>query len=338
LHIRAYNSNRTFLRILHVKTIAVIGASGYVGRKLVSALLRDGTFRVKVLSRTGVADGVAPGSVELVKGDLLSPDSLLGFLEPGCIVVNLVFLWDAGEDANMAAMRNLVSACRAATISRLVHVSTAAVAGRADTNLVDEETACVPISEYGRTKLKVEALLRDESLGGLDLVMLRPTAVFGPGAEPLSMLAKDLLGGRSFRNYLKSSLFGRRRMNLVHIDNVVAAVIFVTNHANAFFGKVFIVSDDDAVSNNFLDVESALMRGFGLADYSVPRLPIPVGILRMLLLVLGRNNVNPYCNYSGQKLQGLGFHRPMSFVEGLAGYIAAYPASPHVQKKADADT
>lgn len=321
-----------------MKTIAVIGASGYVGRKLVSALLRDGTFRVKVLSRTGVVDYLSSCDAELVKGDLLSPDSLLGFLEPGCIVVNLVFLWDAGEDANMAAMRNLVSACRAATISRLVHVSTAAVAGRVDTNLVDEATACVPISEYGSTKLKVEALLRDASLGGLDLVILRPTAVFGLGAEPLSRLAKDLLGGRSFRNYLKSSLFGRRRMNLVHIDNVVAAVIFVANHANAFLGKVFIVSDDDAIANNFLDVESALMRGFGLADYSVPRLPIPLGVLRMLLLFKGRNNINPCCNYSGQKLQGLGFHRPMSFEAGLANYIAAYLAAFQAQEETHAGT
>lgn len=321
-----------------LKTIAITGASGYVGRQLISALLRDGSFRVKVLTRTGAVDGLTSGSVELVKGDLLSPASLQGFLEPGCIAVNLVYLWDAGEGANMAAMHNLAAECKTAGISRLIHVSTAAVAGRVDANLVNEETVCVPTSEYGITKLKVEALLRDESRGGFDLVMLRPTAVFGPGAEPLSRLAKDLLGGRSFRNYLKSSLFGRRRMNLVHIDNVAAAIVFVTDQDRAFAGDVFIVSDDEAVANNFLDVESAMMRGFGLADYSVPRLPIPLSILRMLLLVLGRNSVNPYCNYSGEKLQGLGFHRPMSFEAGLANYIASYPVASRAQEKADAGT
>jgi nucleoside-diphosphate-sugar epimerase len=326
------------LQVLFVKTIAITGASGYVGRKLISTLLRDGSFRVKVLSRTGVVDGVAPGSVELVKGDLLSLASLQGFLEPGCIVVNLVYLWDAGEDANMAAMHNLVAECKTASIGRLVHVSTAAVAGRVDANLVDEATACVPTSEYGITKLKVEALLRDESRGGFDLVMLRPTAVFGVGAEPLSKLAKDILGGRWFRNYLKSSLFGRRRMNLVHIDNVVAAIVFVANQAKAFSGEVFIVSDDDAVANNFRDAESALMRGFGLPDYPLPRLPLPLGVLRMLLLLLGRNNINPRCNYSGKKLEGLGFHRPMSFEAGLADYIASYPVASREQEKADAGT
>jgi nucleoside-diphosphate-sugar epimerase len=321
-----------------MKTIAITGASGYVGGKLISALLRDGSFRVKVLSRTGVVDSLAPGSVELVKGDLLSSASLQGFLEPDCIVVNLVYLWDAGEDANLAAMRNLVTACKTAGIGRLIHVSTAAVVGRADGDLVDEATVCVPTSEYGITKLKVEALLRDESQDGFDLVMLRPTAVFGPGAEPLSKLAKDLLAGRHFRNYMKSCLFGRRRMNLVHIDNVVAAIVFVASQAKAFSGDAFIVSDDDAGANNFRDVESALMRGFGVPDYPVPRLPLPLGLLRVLLLLLGRNNINPRCNYSGQKLQGLGFRRPMSFEAGLAGYIASYPAVSRMQEKADADT
>lgn len=319
-----------------MKTIAITGASGYVGGKLISALLRDGSFRVKVLSRTGVLDGPVPAGVELLKGDLLMPASLQGFLEPGCLVVNLVYLWSAGEDANMAAMRNLAAQCRAAGVSRLVHVSTAAVVGRVDGDLVDEATACAPTSEYGITKFKVEALLREESQSGFDLVILRPTAIFGPGAEPLKKLANDLLAGSRFRNYLKSSLFGRRRMNLVHIDDVVAAILFVASQAGAFSAGVFIVSDDDAQANNFRDVESALMRGFGLPDYPLPRLPLPLGVLRTLLLLLGRNNINPRCNYSGQKLQGLGFRRPMGFEAGLAGYIASHPGAARAQEKTHA--
>ena len=307
-----------------MKTIAIIGGSGYVGNKLISALLRDGSFHVKVLRRS---DSLGPdlrslGRLELVEGDLLSPASLRGFLEPDCVVVNLVYLWDAGENANTAAMRNLVTACKAAKIFRLVHISTAAVAGRVDACLVDEDTACMPISEYGITKLKVEALLRQASEGFFDLVMLRPTSIFGPGGEPLRKLAKDLVAQPRLLSYMKSSLFGRRRMNLVHIDNVIAAVFFVANRAQNFSGQVLIVSDDDADGNNFRDVEFALMRGFGMPAYLLPPIILPLGVLRTLLRLLGRNNINPQCNYSSQRIQGLGFRRPVEFEAGLAEYIS----------------
>ncbi len=116
-------------------------------------------------------------------------------------------------------------------------------------------------------------------------------------------------------------------MNLVHIGNVVAAIVFVANQAKAFSGEVFIVSDDDAIANNFQDVELALLSGFGLPDYPIPRLPLPLGVLSILLFLLGRNNINPRCNYSAQKLERFGFNRPISFEAGLADYIVSYPVA-----------
>jgi glycosyltransferase involved in cell wall biosynthesis/nucleoside-diphosphate-sugar epimerase len=320
--------------VFFLKTIAITGASGYLGVNLISALLRDGSFRVKVLSRTGALHHAFPshGTLELVKGDLLSPESLHGFLESGCIVVNLVYLWGAGEGANIAAMSNLVQACKNTGISRLVHVSTAAVAGRTDAELVDEDTVCKPISEYGITKLKVETLFREASQGEFDLVMLRPTSVFGPGAEPLRKLVADLREQNWVLNYFKSCLFGLRRMNLVHIDNVTAAVTFLANREKNFCGEVFIVSEDDSDTNNFRYVESALMSGLGLRGYLFSPLRLPLVLLRSLLLLLGRNNINPYCNYSGQKLKKLGFHPPVSFQKGLADYIVSISTTLETQK------
>jgi len=312
-----------------VRTIAIIGGSGYVGRRLISALLRDGSFRVKVLSRSA---GQSPefselGRVEFVSGDLLSPASLRNFLESGCVVVNLAYLWDAGEDENLACMLNLVTQCKVAGISRLVHVSTAAVAGRASSCLVDEDTECMPTSEYGITKLKIEVLFSSVSKGNFDLVILRPTSIFGPGAEPLSKLTKDLLARHWLMNYMKSCLFGSRRMNLVHINNVVAAIIFVANRSQNFSSQVLIVSDDAASANNFREVESLLLRGFGLPAYYLPLINIPLGVLRILLCLLDRNNINPRCNYSSHRIQSLGFRPPMNFETGLTEYIAACRSS-----------
>jgi nucleoside-diphosphate-sugar epimerase len=263
-------------------------------------------------------------SVEFTHGDLTSPQSLDGFLEPGCVVVNLVYLWNASEAENLAIMSNISQACKAARINRLIHCSTAAVIGRARENNVSEETRCRPISPYGITKLKVEQVITSAATGYYDTAILRPTVVFGPNGNPLKKLVGDLANGSPLRNYLKSCLFGRRRMNLVPVSTVVAAIQFLINREEPFGGSVFNVSDDDSPANNFSDVESFLIGALGLPQYHVPRVPIPLDFLSFLLRCMGRNNVNPHCNYSPEKLLGLGFIRPISLEVALTEYTDWY--------------
>lgn len=310
-----------------MRTIGIVGSSGYIGRHLVASLVSQGHWRIRLLCREQTTSHPFAGKVEVVNGDLLSPASLEGFLEPGCTVVNLVYLWGASEDTNLAAMRNLVAACKAAGVKRLIHVSTAAVVGRVDQCLVTETTPCRPISEYGVTKLNIENFIRSECSGSFDFAIVRPTSVFGPAGDPLKKLAGNLADGRRMRNYLKSCLFGKRRMNLVHVKNVVAAIEFLVDRSEALGGEVFIVSDDDDEANNFADVESVLMAVFGLKGGRIPKLHLPLAWLTLLLRLMGRNNINPRCNYDPGKLLALGFARPVNFAEGLEGYARWYSAA-----------
>lgn len=84
-----------------VKTIAITGTSGFIGKHLVAELLRLGNFRIKLLSRNrnrDFNDLIGSGvQIEITEGDLLEPTSLHGFLEQGCTVVNLVYLRDAAR-------------------------------------------------------------------------------------------------------------------------------------------------------------------------------------------------------------------------------------------------
>jgi nucleoside-diphosphate-sugar epimerase len=310
-----------------MNTIAIIGASGYIGRRLLTELRHRSRLRIKVLSRSGRLDFDAGGggeAVEVVKGDLRQPSSLQGFLETGCTIINLAYLWDAGESENLRVTQNLLDACQAARIGRLIHCSTAAVVGRIPDDHVAEDTVCRPVTEYGITKLKIEEAVIKAARGHYDAAILRPTSVFGPSGDPLKKLAGDLASGNRFRNYLKSCLFGRRRMNLVPVANVVAAILFLADRSQTLDGGVFIVSDDDSAANNFEDVERLLMREFRVPDYRLPRLPVPLGVLGFLLARLGRNNVNPRCNYAPDKLLGLGFRRPAGFEAGLLEYARWY--------------
>lgn len=308
-------------------TIAVVGASGYIGRHLVAELTAMKEFQVKLLARPKSREMEPvqwPDEVEVIQGDLSDPESLQSLLVPGCTVVNLVYLWKGGEQENLAVIRNLLDACTSAGVKRLIHCSTAAVSGRVADDQIREATECRPITEYGITKLRIEKAIMTAAEGHFEAAILRPTAVFGAEAEPLKKLTADLVHGCRLRNYLKSCLFGRRRMNLVHIGNVVAAILFLIRYSGAIGGEAFIVSDDDSPGNNFLDVERYLMRSLGLPDYALPRLSIPLGVLSLLLKSLGRNNVNPRGNYIQGKLQGLGFESPVAFEEGLADYAEWY--------------
>jgi nucleoside-diphosphate-sugar epimerase len=310
-----------------MNTVAITGASGYIGRHLVVQLRQLGVVRIKVLSRRNQrhagATQFGPG-VEVVEGNLFMPDSLKGFLEPGCTVVHLAYLQGGGEGENLAATANLLKACKDANIRRLIHCSTAAVVGRVPDNIITEDTPCNPVSEYGITKLKIEKAVADAAGLGFDVGILRPTSVFGPEGGSLKKLIGNLMARKTLRNYLKSCLFNKRRMNLVHVGNVVAAVLFMIEREENFGGGIFIVSEDDNSKNNFADVEHFLMNQLRLTGYPVPPVAIPLYLLSILLQLLGRNNVNPLCNYDPRKLLDLGFTRPIEFEVGLKNYSDWY--------------
>jgi nucleoside-diphosphate-sugar epimerase len=319
----SYSSNQA-------KAVAIVGASGYIGRHLVEELQRLGGFRIKLLTRSldnHLRSARSDMDMEVFEGDLREPESLQDFLECGCTVINLAYLWGAGEAANLEVTQNLLEACKVVKVKRLIHCSTAAVIGRVLDNLITEATPCRPVTEYGMTKLSVEQSILDAGKGNFDVVVLRPTSVFGPEGEPLKKLARDIVSGSRLSNYLKSSLFGKRRMNLVPVENVVGAIILLMCHVENFDGEVFIVSDDDSPTNNFADVEKFLMRELQIAEYMIPRIPLPLGLLEILLGVMGRNNINPRCNYVSSKLRNFGFEGVMTFDAALAKYATWYSSS-----------
>lgn len=310
-----------------MNTVAIAGASGYIGQFLVAELIRAGNVRIKILSRSGDVrfDDVGKADqVVICPGDLSSPESLAGWLEPDCTVVNLVYLWNAPEAENLAVIGNLLEACKANHISRLIHCSTVAVVGRAQENSVNERTQCRPVTAYGITKLKVERAIIDSAADCYDSAVLRPTSVFGPNGNPIKKLADDLVHGSRWRNYLKSCLFGRRSMNLVPVRNVVAAIMFLITRPENLGGEIFNISDDDCPANNFADVERLLINALGLPNHPFSRVPVPPYLLSFLLACMGRNIINPHCNFSPDKLLHLGFIRPIEFETGLEEYATWY--------------
>ncbi len=262
-------------------------------------------------------------NVQLVECDLKNLEMLVKVIEPGSIVINLVYLWTAGTEENLTLINILLDACRQVKIKRFIQVSTAAVVGRVKNNIVTEDIKCNPLTEYGVTKDKIEEAVKDRGNGFFESIILRPTSVFGVGGEPLKKLAYELMNKSWLHNYFKSCLFNSRRMNLVCVENVIASMVFFIKHKNVFNGDRFIVSDDDFDINTYEKVEYFLMQKLGVNHYFLPRIKLPLFILSVLLKSLGRNNVNPDCTYSQDKLNALGFVRKTSLEYGLDLFAAS---------------
>ena len=122
----------------------------------------------------------------------------------------LPILWNGGEAKNITAILNLLEACRFAKIKRLIHCSTAAVSGRVSGNFITESTPCLPMTDYGIIKLKIEKVILEAAKDNFDVSIIRPTAVFGLGGKNLKKLAEDLRTKSWIINYLKSCLFGKK--------------------------------------------------------------------------------------------------------------------------------
>ncbi len=170
--------------------IAVTGASGHVGANLVPALLAAG-HEVRALYRTAAhrraLDGLA---VELRRGDLLTPGFAEEALRGVGAVVHLAGLISIDGDpggrvmrTNVEGTRNVVEACLANGVRRLIHFSSIdAVAFTRDAPVVDEGTPLVDdrAFAYRVSKRRGEEEAWKGAAAGLEVTVLRPSAILGP--------------------------------------------------------------------------------------------------------------------------------------------------------------
>lgn len=307
-----------------ISCVSIIGASGFIGKHLLAALTERRNSEIRVLVHSKDNEIHTQHYVSLIEGDLLKPETLEPLFEPGCTVINLAYLASRSGRDNLNAMANLADVCARKRVKRLIHCSTAVVVGRVSESLIDENTLCNPVSEYEKIKLIIEKILFEKALGEFEISILRPSAVFGPGGQNLLKLANELTSNKPWINYLKSSLFDRRSMNLVCVQNVVAALTFLLDADKSINREIFIISDDDSPFNNYQDIENRLIMQLGMKAYPLPKIPIPHFFLALLLFLAGKSSTNPSVKYSDRKLASFGFKKPQSIENGVEAFAKWY--------------
>lgn len=266
--------------------IAVTGAYGFVGRALCQAIRAQG-LPLRALSRGPQADGAA-----VVVGDLAQLPDLAPALAGVDVLIHLAarvhVMRETAADplaefrrANVEATRHLAYAAAAAGVRRLVYASSAKVNGEdSGATPFRADDPPHPQDAYAVSKWEAEqALWRVAAETGLEVVVLRPPLVYGPGV------------GGNFLRLLRWVQWGaplplaalRNRRSLLFVGNLADALLACALKPAAA-GQTYLVCDGEACST------PELMRRLAQSMHRPCRLwPCPPAVLRLGTALLGKS-------------------------------------------------
>lgn len=200
--------------------VIVTGATGHIGNVLVRELLARGVgVRVLVLPDDDKRP-LAGLDVEAIHGDVTDLVSLKTAFAGAELVFHLAGIVtimpgvaSVLERVNVGGMRNVIAACRANGVRRLVYTSSIhAIAEPPHGTVIDESQPFDPdrvLGDYARSKARATLLLLDEVCkGGLDAVICCPTGVIGPwvyGISNIGQLILDFASGHLLKSYVSGA-------------------------------------------------------------------------------------------------------------------------------------
>lgn len=265
----------------------VTGATGFVGSTLLTAL--QGRAVRRALRQPAIA--ALPG--DSLIGDI-NPDTDWNAALAGVdCVVHLAARTHVIEErsadplaayrkTNVEATRRLAQQAAAAGVRRFVFLSSIKVNGEATPeHPFTEADAPAPQDAYGITKREAEDVLRDiAARSTMELVILRPPLVYGPGVKGNFLRLLQLI----HRGIPLPLAAVRNRRSLIHVANLADAIVAGMD-APAAAGKTFLVSNDESIST------PDLIRKLAAGMSQSPRLlPCPVALLELGAMLVGQRD------------------------------------------------
>lgn len=263
----------------------ITGASGFVGRTLARTLSERQVPFVGAVRQHALAGQIAVG-------ELNSSTDWRGALTGCHAVIHLAArvhvmheteadALSAYREVNVAASLNLARQAWEMGVKRFVFVSSVKVNGEATygTPFRSSDTPA-PLDPYGVSKLEAEqALQQFAQHSGMELVIVRPPLVYGPGVRANFQRLMELV--RKGWPLPLGAVTNRRSM--VSIDNLTDLLI-LCGHDDRAAGQVFMVSDDHDVSTR--DLLLMLAQSMGKRSRL---LPVPQVLLRLAAALLGKS-------------------------------------------------
>lgn len=253
--------------------IAITGAGGFLGRRVVAALLQQGFHNLLCVSRPSpvplsrkvlFGEDASDSHVHIYQGNLLSKSDCKAIADKAKIIMHLAA--GRGEKSfpdaflnSVVTTRNLLEACvKEGSCLRFVNISSLAVYSNQNKtrgNTLDE-TAPMEMDPFARGQAYCYAKVRQDELvmeygrnHKIPYVLIRPGVIYGPGNEGIH----SRVGIGSFGVFLHCG--GGNKLPLSYVDNCADAIVLAAIRPNVD-GEVFNIVDDDLPSSR------AFLRGY----------------------------------------------------------------------------
>jgi nucleoside-diphosphate-sugar epimerase len=253
--------------------VLVTGATGFTGGHLAQTLARRGVVVRALVRDVARATALEQAGVELVSGDLEDRAAIDRAARGVDVVYHIAAIYrQAGlpearyQAINATAVRSVIEAAAAGGARRVVHCSTVGVHGDIEHPPAGEDAPLRPGDVYQATKLEGEAVARDAAAKtGIEVVIARPTGIYGPGDRRLLKLFR----GVARRRFVVLGS-GRIYYHLTYIDDLVEG-FRLCGQVPAAAGRTYILAGGEVTT---LDELIGLVAE--AAGVTAPRLHLPV--------------------------------------------------------------
>ncbi|RYX15308.1 NAD-dependent epimerase/dehydratase family protein [Legionella pneumophila] len=309
--------------------ILITGATGFIGRSLVPALLSEGhdvRCAVLQLDSTLQAEQIVINNLEVHTDwtDALRNVEIVIHLAARVHIMKEYATSSLDEycKINSIATKNFVEQAVQNNVKRFIFLSTIKVHGEFSQNNLpfSEDCRTQPEDPYAKSKLYAEQFIQEICQNArMEFVILRPPLVYGPYVKANFLRILQLVDKKWPLPF--GSIYNKR--TFIYIDNLVSAISAVVSEPSAA-NQVYLVADD--CSWSLTQLVQTLSRKMNTKLFLIP---IPVQILIFLFKLCGLTNINTRLfsslEVSNEKIKSqLGWTPPVSSIDGLEKTVKWY--------------
>lgn len=228
--------------------ILITGASGYIGSALAHSLADDGHEVHALVRNPGSAKFLNHPGIKVFEGDIMNKDSLMAAMKNCGQVYHTaakVGAWASDPsvfyDVNVQGTRHVLDAAIACGVTKTVITSSTGVIGPAAEKPLDEESKrSIDFAiDYDRSKKQGEDLALQYASEGMNLVIVSPSKIYGPGHTSHSLTANAIIGTFLHKKYAFVPAPGNYMVCFAFIDDIVKGHVLAMKMGKA--GEKFIL-------------------------------------------------------------------------------------------------